>query len=123
MGNVRVRGHDYRSKGYYVITFGTLDRRPWLSRIVDGRIRLEPAGELLMQAWLRIAEEDPAYELGVTAVVKFPRARIIKLEPWGLKRYKPSGNTATRWLASGRALVLSGFPDDEPQECRRRNCL
>jgi len=286
MGNVRVRGHDYRGKGYYFITFGTHDRRPWLSRIASGQICLEPAGELLMQAWLRIAEEDPAYELGVTAVMpdhfhglaiarespkyvigthvsrvegrvlhamrkqlgdpalkmwdegfydylsldlrmlrafenyirdnpvrwqlrrdnpqwfrkqyalrhprlpesavwtaygdatlldhpclvpvvvssrisdseraaqiagilaqvrqgcvpiggfispgertvaaevaKLPRARIIKLEPWGLKRYKPSGNTATRWLASGRALVLSGFPDDEPQECRRQNCL
>lgn len=69
MGNVRVRGHDYRGKGYYFITFGTLDRRPWLSRIVDGQICLEPAGELLLQAWLRITEEDPAYELGVTAVM------------------------------------------------------
>ena len=26
MGNVRVRGHDYRAKGYYFITFGTLNR-------------------------------------------------------------------------------------------------
>jgi len=286
MGNVRVRGHDYRGRGYYFITFGTHNRRPWLSRVASGQIVLEPAGELLMQAWLRIAEEDPAYELGVTAVMpdhfhglaiarqspkyvigthvsrvegrvlhamrkqlgdptlkmwdegfydflsldprmrrafenyirdnpvrwqlrrdnpqwfrkqyalchprlpesrvwtaygdatlldhpclvpvvvssrisdskraaqiagileqvrqggipiggfispgertvaaevaKMPRARIIKLEPWGLKRYKPSGNTDTRWLAGGRALVLSGFPDDEPQECRRQNCL
>ena len=41
MGNVRVRGHDYRGKGYYFITFGTLGRKRWLSRIVDGRIVLE----------------------------------------------------------------------------------
>jgi REP element-mobilizing transposase RayT len=286
MGRVRVQGHDYHAKGYYFITFGTLNRRPWLSRIERGKVLLEPAGELLMEAWRKIAEEDPAYELGVTAVMpdhfhglaiarrppKFvigthvsrakgrvlhlmrklrseprlklwadgfydylsldikmlrafenyildnparwqlrhdnpewfrkqyairhsrlpaettwtaygdatlldhphlvpvivstkisqderaaqiadlmsrvkqggipiggfisagerrvaeetartPRARIIKLEPWGLKRYKPSGSTATRWLASGRALILTGFPDDEPVECRRKNCL
>ncbi len=286
MGNVRVRGHDYHGKGYYFITFGTLDRRRWLSRIEGGRAVLEPAGELLMAAWRKIAKEDPAYELGVTAIMPdhfhglviarrkpkyvigthvsrvkgrvlhamrdqlgdqslkiwnegfydylsldmkmlrafqayisdnparwqlrhehpewfrkqyalrhsrlptettwtaygdptlldhpwlvpvivstrindaeraaqieailadveagaipiggfispgerevaakiadIPRARIIKLEPWGLKRYKPSGATATRWLAGGRTLVLTGFPDSEPVECRRANCL
>lgn len=287
MGNVRVRGHDYHGKGYYFITFGTLNRRHWLSRIVDGKVRLEPAGELLLEAWQKIAEEDPAYELGVTAVMPdhfhglaiarkkpkyvigthvsriegrvvhamrkrldapglriweekgfydyisldmkmleafkhyisdnplrwqlrhdnpqwfrkqyalqhprlpqettwtaygdatlldhpclipvivstkiseseraariadiveqvkqggipiggfispgerevakrvatIPRARIVKLLPWGLKRYKPSGDLATRWLASGRTLVLTGFPDDEPVECKRENCL
>ncbi len=286
MGNVRVRGHDYHGKGYYFITFGTLGRRSCLSRIVQGQVVLEPAGELLMENWWKIAQEDPAYELGVTAVMpdhfhglaiarrkpkyvigthvarmegrvvhalrkqagdpklklwdegfydylslnlgmlkafesyirdnptrwqlrydhpewfrkqyalqhprlpaertwtaygdrtlldhpwlvpvvvstkisapqhqkriadilgkvrrgaipiggfispgerevaaevtKLPRARIIKLEPWGLRRYKPSGTTATRWLASGRTLVLTGFSDDEPRDCRRANCL
>jgi hypothetical protein len=59
----------------------------------------------------------------VAQVTKLPRARLIKLEPWGLKRYKPSGATATRWLATGRTLVLTGFPDDEPIECHRANCL
>lgn len=287
MGRVRVRGHDYHARGYYFITIGTLNRRPWLSRIKRGQVVLEPAGELLLEAWRKIALEDPAYELGVTSVMpdhfhglaiarrapkhvigthvsrvegrvlhamrkqisdprlqiwdkqgfydylsldirmlrafesyildnpvrwqlrldhpewfskqyaiqhprlprettwtaygdatlldhpslvpvivsmklteteraarvseillkvkegalpiggfispgerevaaevsKMPRARIIKLEPWGLKRYKPSGATATRWLASGRSLVLTGFPDEEPAECRRKNCL
>ncbi len=287
MGNVRVRGHDYRARGYYFITFGTLNRKHWLSRIGSGKLVLEPAGELLMKAWRKIAEEDPAYELGVTAVMpdhfhglaiarrppkwvigthvarvegrvlhamrrrlddpklkmwdedgfydylsldrkmlkaieayildnparwqlrrdhpewfrkqyalkhprlpaktnwtaygdatlldhpwlvpvivsrkvseaerttqiaaivakvkqgaipvggfispgerelakavgKLPRARLIKLEPWGLKRYRPSGAAATRWMAEGRLLVLTGFPDDEPLECKRGNCL
>lgn len=287
MGHVRVRGHDYHGRGYYFITICTRDRRPWLSRIVKGQVILEPAGELLLDAWCKIAIEDPGYELGATAVMpdhfhglaiartppkyvigthasriegrilhamrkrlgqpglkmwdeegfydylsldlgmlkafeayildnparwqlrkdhpewfrkqyaishprlprettwtaygdatlldhprlvpvivsntiseteraaqidailaeveegaipiggfispgerevaarvaELPRARIIKLEPWGLKRYKPSGAKATRWLASGRTLVLTGFDDDEPVECRRANCL
>lgn len=286
MGNVRLRGHDYHGKGYYFITFGTLNRRHWLSDIIDERIQLKPAGELLMEAWHKIAAEDPAYDLGVTAVMpdhfhglaiardrpkyvigthvsriegrvlhtmrkqlnepdlkmwddgfydyisldmkmlkafehyiadnptrwqlrqdhpqwfrkqyavrhwrlpsdrtwtaygdctlldhpwlvpvivstkiseterkvhiadilkqvkrgaipiggfispgerdlarqvaKLPRARIIKLLPWGLKRYKPSVDTATRWLATGRTLILTGFPDSEPVACQRQNCL
>ena len=69
MGNVRLRGHDYHGKGYYFITFGTLNRRPWLSRIEDGRVVLEPAGELVLENWRKIAGEDPAYDLGVTAVM------------------------------------------------------
>ena len=60
MGHVRVRGHDYRAKGYYFITFGTLGRRPWLSRIENAKVRLEPAGELLMDAWRKIAAEATA---------------------------------------------------------------
>ena len=286
MGNVRLRGHDYHGKGYYFITFCTLNRRHWLSHIVDGHVELQPAGKLLMEAWRQVAEEDPAYDLGVTAVMpdhfhglaiarnepnyvigthvsrmkgrvlhamrkqlndpdlnmweegfydyisldinmlkafehyitdnpirwqlradhpewfhkqyavrhwrlptdrnwtaygdrtlldhpwlipviistkisdternaqiadhlklvrhgavpvggfispgerevarkvaNIPRARIVKLLPWGLKRYKPSGHTATRWLATGRALILTGFPDSEPVACQRQNCL
>ncbi len=287
MGRVRVRGHDYHARGYYFITFGTLKRRHWLSRIENGQVVLDPAGELLMEAWRKIETEDPAYELGVTAVMpdhfhglaiarkppkwvigthvsrvegrvlhamrkrlgnpglkiwdedgfydylsldvrmlkafeayildnparwqlrheppqwfrkqyalkhprlsdetnwtaygdatlldypwmvpvivstriseaeraaqikeivgkvkqgaipigvfmspgeretaspvsKLSRARMIKLEPWGLKRYKPSGATATRWMAERRLLVLTGFPDEEPVACRRANCL
>ncbi len=286
MGNVRVRGHDYHAKGYYFITFGTLKRRQWLSHIENGRVQLNPPGKLLLEAWQKIPCEDPAYELGVTAVMpdhfhglaiarqppkyvigthvsrvegrvlnalrkdqqnpslkiwdegfydylsldtkmlkafehyieenpvrwqlrqdhpewfqkqyalnhprlpaetiwtaygdatllshpcllpvivstkiseaeraaqvasildqvergaipiggfispgerevaiqvtRLPRSRIITLLPWGLKRYKPSGDLATRWLATGRALILTGFPDNEPTECRRKNCL
>jgi putative transposase len=287
MGNVRVRGHDYHGKGYYFITFCTQKRRNLLSRIVEGRVELEPAGKFLLEAWNKITQEDPAYELGVTAVMpdhfhgliiarkppkyvigthvsrvegrvlhamrkelddpklriwdekgfydylsldikmlktfenyitenpvrwqlrqdnpqwfrkqyalqhyrlpketiwtaygdptlldypnlvpvivstkindnerteqigqilalikqggipiggfispgerevakqvaKFPRSRIITLLPWGLKSYKPSGDIATRWLAEGRSLILTGFRDDEPEECKRQNCL
>jgi len=67
------------------------------------------------------AEGQPTWAKVSKAQV--PKARIIKLLPWGLKRYKPSGDTATRWLANGRALILTGFPDNEPKECRRPNCL
>ncbi|MDD2600721.1 MAG: hypothetical protein PHO37_16115 [Kiritimatiellae bacterium] len=69
MGHVRVRGHDYHAKGYYFITFCTLNRWRCLSCIVNGQVMLQQAGELLMEAWRKIAEEDPAYELGVTAVM------------------------------------------------------
>lgn len=287
MGNVRVRGHDYHARGFYFITLATHERRPWLSSIEKGKVVLKSAGKLLLAAWNKIADEDPAYELRVTAVMpdhfhglaiarqppryvigthvsraegrvlhamrkqldrpelklwdeggfydylsldvrmlaafenyiadnparwqlrkdhpewfkkqyalghsrlpqetewtaygdatlldhpnlvpvivstritdaeraaqiaeiiacvknggipiggfispgerqvavevlQIPRARVIKLEPWGLKRYKPSGPTAVRRMAAGQTLVLTGFPDEEPVECHRGNCL
>ena len=77
MGNVRVRGHNYRGKGYYFITFGTLNRKRWLSRIVDGKVILEPAGELLIDAWHKIAKEDgdkkPDWRVYVVHEDKKPR--------------------------------------------------
>lgn len=286
MGNVRLRGHDYHGKGFYFVTLTTSRRIHWFSSIVGGQVVLKPAGDLLLQAWQKIPLEDPAYELGVTAVMPdhfhaiiicngspkyalgthmnrmkgrvlhalrkqdnqpglsvwengfydyvsldskmlaafrhyivenparwqlrldhpewfkkqyalqhprlpvdtqwtaygdatlleapvlvpviistrisetereqqirsilqqvergalpiggfispgeravakavfgIPRARIIKLEPWGLRRYKPHGDQAVRWIAEGRTLVLTGFGDDEPAECHRVNCL
>ena len=75
-------------------------------------------GAIPIGAFISPGEREVARE-----VTQLPRARIIKLLPWGLARYKPSGDTATRWLASGRALILTGFPDNEPEECRRQNCL
>lgn len=66
---------------------------------------------------------SPGERVVAREVFKMQRTRVIKLEPWGLKRYKPSGAAATRWMAAGRTLILSGFPDAEPVECRRVNCL
>ena len=66
---------------------------------------------------------SPGERAVATEAAKIPRARMIKLLPWGLKRYKPSGAVATRWLAEGRSLILTGFPDDEPAACCRTSCF
>jgi hypothetical protein len=110
----------------------TLLDHPWLVPVVVST-KIAEAERHAQVAGIVAAVQNGAVPIGgfispgerevAKAVFGVPRARIIKLEPWGLKRYKPSGTAATRWLAEGRTLVLTGFPDNEPAECHRANCL
>jgi hypothetical protein len=48
---IRLKGHDY-SSGIYFITICVWQRRPLLSRVVEGRICLTPAGRIVKDEWL-----------------------------------------------------------------------
>jgi hypothetical protein len=110
----------------------TLLDHPWLVPVIVST-KIPEAERQAQVAGIVAAVQNGAIPIGgfispgerevAKAVFGVPRARLIKLEPWGLKRYKPSGTAATRWLAEGRTLVLTGFPDNEPAECHRANCL
>ncbi len=66
---------------------------------------------------------SPGERLVAAALATLPRARMIYMHPWGLAQYKPRGHTAIERLATGKTLVISGFPDEVEQVARRENCL
>lgn len=66
---------------------------------------------------------SPGERLVAEALATLPRARMIYMHPWGLAHYKPHGLVATERLASGKTLVLSGFPDEVAAVAQRENCL
>lgn len=110
----------------------TLLDYPWLLPVVLSR-RLEGAAlEAEVDALLTRVQEgavvisgfiSPGERLLARELMALPRARIIYLHPWGLAQYKPRGTVATERLASGKTLVLSGFPDSVEAVATREHCL
>ena len=105
---------------------------PWLLPVVLSR-RLE--GEAMKAAVAEVVEQvrqgavpiggfiSPAERAVAPARAALPRARMIYMHPWGLAGYKPSGRVATERLATGRTLVLSGFPAEVERVATREHCL
>ena len=54
--SVRLWGYDYAQSGAYFVTVCTAERQPILGTLTNGSMRLSPAGELALDAWLRIDE-------------------------------------------------------------------
>lgn len=110
----------------------TLLDYPWIEPVILSR-RLEgPALEAEIAALLERVEQgamvisgfiSPGERRLARALLACPRARIVYLHPWGLARYKPRGAVATERLATGKTLVLSGFPDAVEAVATRANCL
>jgi len=110
----------------------TLLDYPWLlpvviSRRLEGAARQAEINDILAQvdqgAVVIGGFISPGERLVAQALATRPRARMIYMHPWGLARYKPHGRTATERLASGKTLVLSGFPDEVAAVAQRDNCL
>ena len=53
--STRLQGWDYRSNGYYFVTICCRDRAPFLGDIIDGRVLLSKAGEIVTAEWKGIA--------------------------------------------------------------------
>ena len=69
MNYARRFNHDYRGTGFYFITFATEPRRPLLSEVSGGVIRLKPEGAAVAEAAKRIPDDDPAYSLRHLAIM------------------------------------------------------
>ncbi len=55
----RLHTWDYSTNGYYFITICTQEKEPWFGKIIDGRMKLSKAGEIVMQNWMRIPNHFP----------------------------------------------------------------
>ncbi|MDW8327944.1 MAG: transposase, partial [Anaerolineales bacterium] len=47
----RLRNWDYSAGGYYFVTLCTWQRRCLFGEVVDGEVRLSPAGEIVADEW------------------------------------------------------------------------
>jgi REP element-mobilizing transposase RayT len=52
--SVRIPGYDYAQPGWYFVTVCTQPREPLFGTLARGRMRLSPAGEVVLDSWLRI---------------------------------------------------------------------
>jgi REP element-mobilizing transposase RayT len=53
---LRLREFDYRQPGIYFVTICSTERRCWFGEVVDGNVALSKVGELVRDAWCRMAE-------------------------------------------------------------------
>ena len=51
----RLKGWDYTSVGYYFVTICTRNRECYLGNVVDGVMRLSPAGKIVDEEWQKTA--------------------------------------------------------------------
>src|SRR3569832_1205992 len=77
--SIRLPGHDYSQAGMYFITVCTRDRDCLFGDVVDGEMRLSPAGEIIRNKWVRSAAMRPRMTLDTFVVMPNHLHGIISL--------------------------------------------
>jgi putative transposase len=70
--SIRLKGYDYTQAGSYFITICTQDRRCLFGEVVNGRMRLNDAGEIVRDEWFRTAALRPHVRLDDDEFVAMP---------------------------------------------------
>ena len=61
--SIRLRGYDYTRDEAYYVTLVTHERRTLFGDIIDGEMRLNDTGQLIMDTWEWLATRHPYVEL------------------------------------------------------------
>ena len=102
---------------------------PALLPIVVSRRADESARQRTIEGWVELVRRgaipiggfiSPGEKEALRAFASLPRARVIRLLPYGLKEWKPHGRQLEN-LAESRLLLLSAFPE-EVEGCNWDNC-
>jgi putative transposase len=57
--SIRLKGYDYSQAGAYFITLCTQDRACLFGKVVNGEMRLNDAGRMVLAEWNRLPERFP----------------------------------------------------------------
>ncbi len=66
---LRLRGFDYSREGAYFVTICTRNRECQFGEVVDGRMRLGEAGQVIQAVWDRLSERFPTIESDAFIVI------------------------------------------------------
>ena len=61
---MRLRGYDYSQPGAYFVSICVQHRKCLFGTIIDGQMRLNEIGEIVVECWNRIPQHFPSVELG-----------------------------------------------------------
>ena len=67
--SIRLKEYDYSQNGYYFITMCTQNREDLFGEIVDGRMVLNRAGEIIKKEWEKLPDRFSNIELDVFVVM------------------------------------------------------
>jgi len=54
--SIRLKGYDYTHPGAYFVTICTYQREEFFDEGIEGRMRLNPSGEIVREEWLKTAQ-------------------------------------------------------------------
>lgn len=77
--SIRWQGYDYASAGAYFVTLCTQGRQPFFGSVVDGEMRLNEAGEMVQETWLRLPDRFPMLDLDVWVLMPNHMHAIVLL--------------------------------------------
>ena len=66
---MRLRGYDYSQPGAYFITTCVQHRKCLFGTIIDGGMRLNKIGQIVVECWNRISQHFPSVELGDSVIM------------------------------------------------------
>lgn len=79
--SIRLKGYDYSSEGAYYVTIVAQGRDCLFGEIVDGEMRLNEAGEMVVRWWNELPNKFPNIELGEFIVMPNHFHGIIFIMP------------------------------------------
>jgi len=80
--SARLRGWDYAGYGWYFVTINVKRRRHLLGEVVDGVMRLSPAGKMVKQELLRMARRLPSAKLDEWQIMPDHLHIILVVDNW-----------------------------------------
>ena len=88
--SIRLRGYDYSRPGAYYVTVVTHGRRTLFGDVVDGEMRLNDAGRLIVEGWEWLASRHRYVELDAYVVMPNHLHGVIVIAGEGGSRTAPT---------------------------------
>jgi putative transposase len=84
--SIRLKGYDYAQPGAYFVTLVTNQREEIFGEVAEGKMRLNPLGEIVREEWLKTAEIRSNLELHGDEYIIMPNhvhgiIRIVETQP------------------------------------------
>ena len=89
---MRLRGYDYSQPGAYFVTTCVQHRKCLFGTIIDGKMRLNEIGQIVVECWKHIPQHFPSVELGGSVIMPNHFHGIIS---WNNRRGEVSSSVDT----------------------------
>ena len=86
---MRLRGYDYSQPGAYFVSICAQHRKCLFGTIIDGQMRLNEIGEIVVECWNRIPQHFPSVELGEYVIMPNHIHGIIESNIVGTRSPRP----------------------------------